>query len=56
MLRMDGYMDGSASVRAFVISLVAELRHRLIDGGAPLIHFYALNQLTLTPEICNCLN
>ena len=53
MLKMEGYMDDAASIRAFGIDVVAQLCQRLIDGGAPAIHFYALNQSALTLEICS---
>ena len=52
MLKMEGYLDDAASIRAFGIDVVAQLCQRLIDGGAPAIHFYALNQSALTLEIC----
>ena len=52
MLKMEGYLDDAASIRAFGIDVVAQLCQRLIDGGAPSIHFYALNQSALTLEIC----
>ena len=52
MLKMEGYLDDAASVRAFGIDVVTRLCQRLIDGGAPAIHFYALNQSALTLEIC----
>ena len=51
-LKMEGYMDDSASIRAFGIDVVARLCERLIAGGAPGIHFYTLNQAALTLEIC----
>ena len=52
MLKMEGYLDDAASIRAFGIEVVARLCERLIAGGAPAIHFYALNQSALTLEIC----
>ena len=52
MLKMEGYLDDAASIRAFGIDVVAQLCQRLIDGGAPAIHFYALNQSALTLAIC----
>ncbi len=52
MLKMEGYMDDAASIRAFGIDVVTRLCERLIAGGAPAIHFYALNQSALTLEIC----
>ncbi len=52
MLKMEGYMDDAASVRAFGLDVVTRLCERLIAGGVPGIHFYALNQSALTLEIC----
>ena len=51
-LKMEGYLDDAASVRAFGIEVVAGLCRRLIAGGAPGIHFYTLNQSALSLEIC----
>ena len=51
-LKMEGYMDDAASVRAFGIEVVTRLCERLIAGGAPSIHFYTLNQSALSLEIC----
>jgi methylenetetrahydrofolate reductase (NADPH) len=51
-LKMEGYLDDAASVRAFGIEVVARLCRRLIEGGAPGIHFYTLNQSALSLEIC----
>ncbi len=51
-LKMEGYMDDAASIRAFGIEVVSRLCERLIAGGAPSIHFYALNQSGVTLEIC----
>jgi len=51
-LKMEGFMDDAASIRAFGIDVVTKLCERLIEGGAPSIHFYALNQSGVTLEIC----
>jgi methylenetetrahydrofolate reductase (NADPH) len=51
-LKMEGYMDDAASIRAFGIDVVTRLCERLIAGGVPSIHFYALNQSAVTLEIC----
>ena len=51
-LKMEGFMDDAASIRAFGIDVVSRLCERLIAGGAPGIHFYTLNQAALTLEIC----
>jgi len=51
-LKMEGFMDDAASIRAFGIDVVTELCERLIEGGAPGLHFYTMNQAPLTLEIC----
>ena len=51
-LKMEGYMDDAASVRAFGLDVVTSLCERLVAGGAPGIHFYTLNQSGLSLEIC----
>ena len=51
-LKMEGFMDDAASIRAFGIDVITRLCERLIAGGAPGIHFYTLNQSALTLEIC----
>ncbi|HEY0856765.1 MAG TPA: methylenetetrahydrofolate reductase [NAD(P)H] [Albitalea sp.] len=51
-LKMEGFMDDSASIRAFGLDVVTELCERLIAGGAPGIHFYTMNQAALTLELC----
>jgi methylenetetrahydrofolate reductase (NADPH) len=51
-LKMEGFMDDAASIRAFGLDVVTNLCRRLIDGGAPGIHFYTLNQSPLSLEIC----
>jgi methylenetetrahydrofolate reductase (NADPH) len=51
-LKMEGFMDDAASVRAFGVEVVARLCERLVAGGAPGIHFYTLNQSGLTLDVC----
>jgi methylenetetrahydrofolate reductase (NADPH) len=51
-LKMEGYMDDVASIRAFGVEVVARLCERLIAGGVPSIHFYALNQSGLVLDVC----
>jgi methylenetetrahydrofolate reductase (NADPH) len=51
-LKMEGFMDDAASVRAFGLDVVEKLCRRLIEGGAPGLHFYTLNQSALSLEIC----
>jgi methylenetetrahydrofolate reductase (NADPH) len=52
-LKMEGFMDDAASIRAFGLDVVARLCERLIAGGAPGIHFYTMNQSALTVELCH---
>jgi len=51
-LKMEGFMDDTASIRAFGLDVVSALCERLIAGGAPGIHFYTMNQSALTVELC----
>jgi methylenetetrahydrofolate reductase (NADPH) len=55
-LKMEGFMDDAASVRAFGVEVVTRLCERLIAGGAPALHFYTLNQSALSLEICRKLS
>ncbi|MFT3817939.1 MAG: methylenetetrahydrofolate reductase [NAD(P)H] [Rubrivivax sp.] len=51
-LKMEGFLDDAASIRAFGLDVVSGLCQRLLDGGAPGLHFYTLNQVPLALEIC----
>lgn len=42
--RLEGYADDVESLRAFGHEVVLNLCRRLIDGGAPGLHFYTMNQ------------
>ena len=55
-LKMEGFMDDAASIRAFGLDVVERLCRRLVEGGAPGLHFYTLNQSGLTLEICRRLS
>jgi len=50
-LKMEGFVDDAASIRAFGLDVVTRLCERLIAGGAPGLHFYTMNQSALTLEI-----
>ena len=50
--KFESFGDDSASVRAFGLDVVTELCARLLDRGAPGLHFYTLNQAGLTSTIC----
>jgi len=43
-LKLEGYHDDAASIRAFGIDVVSAMCRRLLDGGAPGLHFYTLNK------------
>ena len=51
-LKMEGFMDDAASIRAFGLEVVTKICERLVAGGAPGLHFYTLNQSALALEIC----
>jgi methylenetetrahydrofolate reductase (NADPH) len=51
-MRMEGFMDDAAAIRAFGLDVITKLCERLIAGGAPGIHFYTLNQSALTLALC----
>jgi methylenetetrahydrofolate reductase (NADPH) len=51
-MKMEGFMDDTASIRAFGLDVVTQLCRRLVEGGAPGLHFYTLNQSGLTLELC----
>lgn len=50
-LRLAEFADDKASIRAFGIDVVSQLCQKLIDNGAPGIHFYTLNQAATTLAI-----
>jgi methylenetetrahydrofolate reductase (NADPH) len=50
--KFESFGDDSDSIRAFGLDVVTELCERLLQGGAPGLHFYSMNQATLTTEIC----
>ena len=50
-LKLASYGDDTASIRAFGLDVVTALCERLLDGGAPGLHFYSLNQSAATIEL-----
>ena len=50
-LKMEGYMDDAASVRAFGLDVVTSMCGKLLEAGAPGLHFYTLNQAGLCSTI-----
>lgn len=55
-LKLASFGDDSESIKAFGVDVVTELCARLLDGGAPGLHFYSLNQSVPTLAICAGLN
>ncbi len=51
-LRLQGFGDDIASIRAFGLDVVSELCEQLRAGGAPALHFYSMNQSATTLELC----
>lgn len=52
-LRLQGFGDDVASIRAFGLDVVARLCEQLVAGGAPALHFYTMNQSAATLELCH---
>ncbi len=52
-LRLQGYGDDTASIKAFGLDVVTDLCEQLRAGGAPGLHFYSMNQSAATIEICS---
>ena len=50
-LRLEGFGDDTASIKAFGLDVVTELCDRLISGGAPGLHFYTMNMAGPTSTI-----
>ncbi|MFA7439056.1 methylenetetrahydrofolate reductase [NAD(P)H] [Castellaniella sp.] len=51
-LRLQDFGDDKASIRAFGIDLVSGLVARLLEQGAPGVHFYTLNHAEAVTRIC----
>lgn len=49
--RLEGYGDDRGAIQTFGLDLVGKLCQRLIDGGAPGLHFYTMNQAAATLSI-----
>ncbi|GEK73984.1 MULTISPECIES: methylenetetrahydrofolate reductase [NAD(P)H] [Halomonas] len=54
--QLEAYGDDSESIAAFGEDVISRLSQRLLDGGAPGLHFYTLNQaepsLRVVDNIC----
>ena len=49
--RLESYGDDRESIRAFGLEVVTDLCDRLLNAGAPGLHFYTMNQADATLEI-----
>ncbi|MBY0340787.1 MAG: methylenetetrahydrofolate reductase [NAD(P)H] [Rhodocyclaceae bacterium] len=49
--RFEALGDDAAAVKALGLDIVTDLCETLLDGGAPGLHFYSMNQADLTLEI-----
>jgi methylenetetrahydrofolate reductase (NADPH) len=52
-LRLQGFGDDTASIKAFGLDVTTDLCEQLRAGGAPGLHFYSMNQSAATVEICS---
>jgi methylenetetrahydrofolate reductase (NADPH) len=50
-LRLQGYGDDTASIKAFGLDVVTDLCDQLRTAGVPALHFYTMNQSAATLEI-----
>ena len=53
--RLEGFGDDTASLRAFGHDVVLRLCETLLEGGAPGLHFYTMNQAGPTLELWSAL-
>ena len=51
-LRLQGFGDDSASIKAFGLDVVTDLCEQLRAAGAPGLHFYSMNQSAAVLAIC----
>lgn len=50
-LRLESYGEDTQSLKAFGLDVTTELCRRLLEAGAPGLHFYTMNQVTPTRTI-----
>jgi methylenetetrahydrofolate reductase (NADPH) len=49
--RLESFGDDREAIQAFGLDVVSRLCQRLLDGGAPGLHFYTMNQSAPTIAI-----
>jgi len=52
-LRLQGYGDDVASIKAFGLDVVTQMSRQLLDAGCPGLHFYSMNQVEPTLSLWN---
>jgi methylenetetrahydrofolate reductase (NADPH) len=50
-LRLQGFGDDTASIKAFGLDVVTDLCDQLRNAGVPALHFYTMNQSATTLEL-----
>ena len=50
-LRLQAFGDDTASIKAFGLDIVADLCEQLLNGGAPSLHFYTMNQAQAVKQL-----
>jgi methylenetetrahydrofolate reductase (NADPH) len=51
--RLEGFGEDMAALRAFGLEVTTDLCRKLLDGGAPGLHFYTMNQSQATLAVWN---
>ena len=50
-LRLQAFGDDTATIKAFGLDVVADLCEQLLNGGAPSLHFYTMNQAQAVKQL-----
>jgi methylenetetrahydrofolate reductase (NADPH) len=50
-LRLQAFGDDTASIKAFGLDVVADLCEQLLNGGAPSLHLYTMNQAQAVKQL-----
>lgn len=53
--RLEGFGDDKAAIREFGLDVTEQLCHQLLEGGAPGLHFFTMNQAGPTTTIWKAL-
>lgn len=55
-LRLQAFGDETASIKAFGLDVVADLCEQLLNGGAPGLHLYTMNQAQAAKQLVERIN